>query len=206
MKPRRASDCASRPRTISEVVASSTRLPRASVASTLWPSSLPAFTAWRNISPVEIAGTPRREASSAACVPFPEPGGPKSSRRSAASAPDPPPLHEALVVAHHQLALDLLQEVHRHADDDEQRGAAEVEADAEALGDEGRQEGVKRRPDAGDRLHLDAGEQELGQDGYRRQVERAHQRDAGEHGVDVLRRALAGADAGDEAAVLPHVF
>src|SRR6185503_19205833 len=183
----------------------------ARIASHLRPSSVAPATAWRNISPVEIAGTPSRSASSAACVPFPEPGGPKSSTRlartawlcSAAPATDPPSLHEAFVVAHHQLALDLLQEVHRHADDDEQRGAAEVEADAEALGDELRQEGVERRPDARDRLHLDAGEQELRQDGDCRQIERAHQRDAGEHGVDVLRRALAGADAGDEAAVLP---
>src|SRR6185369_17284740 len=157
-----------------------TSSPRARIASTWRPSSLPPATAWRNIAPVEIAGIPSRSASSAACVPLPAPGAPKSSRRravrvSGSPATDPPPLHEAFVVAHHQLTLDLLQEVHRHADDDEQRGAAEVEVDAEALGDERRQEGIERRADAGDGLDLDAGEQELGKDGDRRQVERAHQ-------------------------------
>src|SRR5207247_5016216 len=36
-------------------------------------------------------------------------------------------LHEAVVVPHDQLRLDLLHGVHRHADDDQNRGAAEVE-------------------------------------------------------------------------------
>src|SRR5688500_11764804 len=146
------------------MVASSTSDPTARIASTLRPSALPPATAARSISPVEIAGTPSRSASRAACVPLPEPGAPKSRTRegmplgvmsfgamsgdlagSASPATDPPALHEPLVVAHHELALDLLQEVHRHADDDEQRGAAEVEADPQALGDEGGQGGVEDR-------------------------------------------------------------
>ena len=36
-------------------------------------------------------------------------------------------LHEPVVVPHDQLRLDLLHRVHRHADDDQQRRAAEVE-------------------------------------------------------------------------------
>src|SRR6185295_7909325 len=116
---------------------------------TLRPSGLPCATASRSMSPVEIAGTPRREASTTACVPLPAPGGPSSTMfapaappercGSAASATDQTFLHEAFVVAHHELALDLLDRVHRDADHDEQRGAAEVELDPHALGDPGRE-------------------------------------------------------------------
>ncbi len=44
-------------------------------------------------------------------------------------------LHEPVVVPHDELRLDLMHGVHRHADDDQQRGAAEEERDAEAVGD-----------------------------------------------------------------------
>ena len=52
------------------------------------------------------------------------------SRRRTLLAPppaDPRLLHEAVVVPHDELRLDLLHGVHRHADDDQQRRAAEVE-------------------------------------------------------------------------------
>src|SRR5271156_2928853 len=45
---------------------------------------------------------------------------------------------EAVVVAHDELRFDLLDRVHGYADDDEQRGAPEVEVDAEAVGHPGR--------------------------------------------------------------------
>src|SRR5215218_4431196 len=121
------------------MVSSSTRSPAAMMPATLRPSSLPALTASRSMSPVEIAGTPRRPDRAPAWVPFPELGGPSRTTRrrpgsgSATPATDPAPLHEALVVAHHELALDLLDGVHRHADHDQQRGAAEVEVDPQAL-------------------------------------------------------------------------
>ena len=50
-----------------------------------------------------------------------------------------------------------------------------------------------------------AGDQKLRNDADRGQVNRADERDAGQHAVDVVRRPLARADAGDEAAVLAHV-
>src|SRR5436305_15327548 len=110
------------------------------------PSSLPAATASRSISPVEMAQTPRRRHNTSACVPLPAPGGPSRITRAGlwagASTPsptDPASLHEAFVVAHHELALDLLDRVHGDAHHDQQRGAAEVELDPHPLGEPARQ-------------------------------------------------------------------
>src|SRR6185436_19501397 len=125
----------------------------------------------RSMSPVEIAGTPRRAARSCAWVPFPAPGGPRRtirapSRRlpsSAAPPTDPSLLHEPLIVAHHELALDLLDRVHRDADHDEERRAAEVEVDPHALGEPVGERARDARTEPGETLHVEAGEQELGQ-------------------------------------------
>src|SRR4051794_16348533 len=113
------------------MVASSTRAPDAMIPCTLPPSSDPDATARRSMSPVEIAGTPSCEASNAACVPCPARGGPRrtilgrplfmpgpSPPASTATTADPALLHEAFVVAHHELAFDLLDRVHRDAHHD----------------------------------------------------------------------------------------
>src|SRR5687768_15802187 len=109
------------------MVASSTSAPSARKPATRRPRSLLAATAARSISPVEIAGTPNSAARICACVPFPEPGGPiRTSRRGrpplSAKLPtaplDPAPAHKSFIIPHDQLALDLLDRVHRHADDD----------------------------------------------------------------------------------------
>ena len=50
-----------------------------------------------------------------------------------------------------------------------------------------------------------AAERDERQQGDEAEVERAGQRDAGEHVVEVLGRRATGTDAGDEAAVLLHV-
>ena len=60
--PGRASGLASRSRTTSAIVASSTRAPEAMMPCTLFPSSVPSATASRSMSPVEMLGTPRRSA------------------------------------------------------------------------------------------------------------------------------------------------
>src|SRR5688572_33258476 len=116
------------------MVASSTSAPEAMIPCTLLPSSVPEETAWRSMSPVEIAGTPSWPASSSACVPLPAPGGPSRTMRGrplraipgpgvgpslAPPATDATLLHEPFVVAHHELAFDLLDRVHRDADHDE---------------------------------------------------------------------------------------
>src|SRR6476659_4573047 len=147
------------------MVASSTSSPAAMIPRTRSPSSLPAATASRSMSPVEMAQTPRRSHSTWACVPLPAPGGPSRTTRawrlSAPSPTDPASLHEAFVVAHHELALDLLDRVHGDAHHDEQRGAAEVELDPQALGEPGREVAGDPRAEPREALHVDAGEQEL---------------------------------------------
>src|SRR5262249_7595003 len=104
------------------------------------PISVPALTASRSMSPVEILGMPLAFASRSACVPLPAPGGPSITRFSDIVSKVVPPLrpspanprflHEAIVVPHDQLALDLLHGIHGHANHNQQRGAAEVEQHA----------------------------------------------------------------------------
>src|SRR6185295_10094767 len=208
--PSQTSGLASRPRTTSAITSSATSLPPPMLARTRLPSSFSAATASRSRSPVEMAGTPSLRPSTCAWVPLPAPGGPNSTTREAwpstSSPTDPAPLHEPLVVAHHQLALDLLDGIHRDADHDEERRAAEVKLDPHALREPAREVAGDPRPQPRQAGDVDAGEQELGQHGDRRQIDGADQRQPGEDAVDVLRRPLAGPDAGNEAAVLPHVL
>src|ERR1700722_9597198 len=96
------------------------------------PSGVPRPIRSRNISPVEMCGTPRRLAIILACVPLPAPGGPikiraRPNRRPLApwplcsaisAAPQLALLHKALVIAHHELRFDLLHGVHGHTDND----------------------------------------------------------------------------------------
>ena len=106
---------------------------------------------------------------------------------------------------HDELGLDLLDRVHRHADHDEERRAAEVELDVQALGQEFRERRVQRRPDPGKLLDLEPADQHHRKDRHRREVDRPAEGEARQDLVDVLGRLLAGADAWDEAAVLLHV-
>src|SRR5579871_3344689 len=165
-----------------------------------WPSGVYEAIAARSMSPVAMCGIPKTLERRAACVPFPTPGGPNSRRfslnarllhgsdglasarraRSPRSAtPDPGSARpgESFVVAGDEVRLDLLDRVERDADDDHQAGAAEVER------------------------HLHLLVQQRRQDADGRHVNRAAEGNAGQHLVDVSRRRLSGADAGDEAAV-----
>ena len=81
----------------------------------------------------------------------------------------------------HQVGLKLREEVHGHHDHDEQRGTTEYERHA-ALGD-----------------------QQLGQQADRGDVDRAPQRESREHLVDVFAGLLTRADAADEGARLLEV-
>ena len=82
----------------------------------------------------DLAGRDLRDAEASRasrrpCVPLPAPGAraaPAASLRRLPAAPDPALLHEPLVVPHQQVRLDLLQRVERHADHDQDAGAAEV--------------------------------------------------------------------------------
>src|SRR3954453_15317178 len=164
--PLRASSSSSRDRTIPMVISSGTRSPASMNFFASWPSSVPWLTLARKMSPVEIFGTPRWAEMNWACVPFPAPGGP--TRTSLISRPS---AEEALVVAQHQLALDLLRGVETHADEDEHGGTTE----RERLTGAGAAAWQER--DRDDRQHRDGG-----------QVEGAGQRDARQDVLEVLRR------------------
>ena len=123
-KPSSASPESSRSSITSQISSSGTRSPG---PCTPWPScrarSSLATASRRMFRSRSRAGRSRRRSRSA-CVPFPAPGGPSRTRLQLGS------LEEALVVAHHQLRLELLHRVERHADHDQDRGAAEVEVRA----------------------------------------------------------------------------
>src|SRR5439155_24374236 len=127
------------------------------------PGFEPQRTTWRSTSPVEMWQAPKRLASSFACVPFPAPGVPMMSSLSTrllAPPPDAAALHEAFVAARDHVRLHRRHRVERHADDDQEGRAAEVEG------------------------HVVAADQDGRQHAYRGHVERARQRDARQDAVD----------------------
>src|SRR3954454_6024751 len=124
------------------------------------------------MSPVEILGTCRCSAMNWACVPLPAPGGPTRTRRTSESPGASS--EEALVVAQHELALDLLHGLQADADDDEHSCAAE-----------GEPVGAGREVEQQQWQHRDETE-----------VQGSEARDAREDVVEVLRRGAARPDAG----------
>src|ERR1700748_2473604 len=111
---------------------------------------------------------------------------------------------EAIVVAHDELGLDLVDGVHGYADHDEERSSAEVEAHVQAVGDPGGQF-FEESADQPEVVEVDSADKNLRNQGDDDQVQRAYQGDAGKDVVDKVRRASSRADAGNEAAVLPHI-
>src|SRR3954463_692823 len=183
-KPFFASSSSRRSTTMPIVISSGTRSPASMNFFACCPSSVPWLTLARKMSPVEIFGIPRCAEMNWACVPFPAPGGPTRTRRITA----PPLAEEALVVAQHQLALDLLGGVETHTDEDEHGGAAERERLAGACAAAWQE---RQRDDR--------------QGGDRRPGERPGEREPRQDVLEVLRRRTARSDARDEAAVLAHV-
>src|SRR5213595_1974830 len=146
------------------------------------------------MSPVAMCGIPYSAEIRLACVPFPEPWGPKSKMFTGAPPGDTPRSaaspggalsEEAFVGAHHHLRLHLAHRVERDTDDDEHRGAAE---------------GARGRL-----REAAVADEEAWQHGYGRQVQRARQSQPRQHAVEVLRSRRAGPDAGDVPAVLAQV-
>src|SRR6266536_3310247 len=100
------------------------------------------------MSPVAMCGIPYASEMRFACVPLPEPWGPKSRMFTLSGL-----LQETLVRAHHHLRLHLPHRVERDADDDDHgrpseragRRAREVEVVDEDAGHDG-DEGEVDRP------------------------------------------------------------
>src|SRR3954447_18790176 len=197
-KPSSVSDSASRSRITPMMTSSGTRSPRSMYPLACLPRSVCSLTARRSMSPVATYASGKSSWRRSAWVPLPAPGGPSRMRlssdivRGKRNMPRSPAatrtrgrapylLQEALVVAHHQLRLELLHRVQGDAHDDEQRGAAEEEVRARLV-DEDRRQGRDRR-----------------------EVERAGERQPREDAVEELGRRAARTHAGDEAAVLLEV-
>src|SRR3954470_4260536 len=110
MKPSRASGCVMRSFRSAFTRSSGTRppFPMNSLART--PSGVLFLTASRRRSPVEIGTAFASLWMRPAWVPLPPPGGPKKASRTELVPPaaDTARLHEALVVPHEEVRLDLL--------------------------------------------------------------------------------------------------
>src|SRR5579863_9289103 len=134
-----------------------------------------------------------------ACVPLPAPGGP-SNMTARPNPPEPPApprsavpaatqlplLYKALIVAHHELGLDLLDCIHRYSDHDQQRGAAKIEIDLEPFQDEPPHVIVKPGAHQRQMLQVHAGHEPLRQEADRREVHAAHKRQSPKNAVDML--------------------
>src|SRR5579875_3574775 len=194
---------------------SGTSLPDLIRALLISPMGSPASIWRRSISPVEMCGPVMQcWRNSLACVPLPEPGGPKRMMAggcnrlhgSAAATPDPSRARrKAFVMAHDKLRLNLVDGVHRHADDNEQCGAAEIEIHAETIEQPAREMGVNEVANKGKRLQLNPLNHDLRNDGQHSQVEAADDSDLRKNLVHVLGRVFPRPDTRDKAAVFAHV-
>ena len=165
------------------------RARRDSMIALAWrPTGVPAATAARSMSPVESCGMPccstrRCRLRALARPPAARAGSSLIRRLSPVAAwPELGLLHEALVLVRQQMAVDLRHRVHRHAT---RRSAARCRRNRTAA--------RHRRPGVSGKQADDG------------QIGRADHRDAGQHVVDVVGRALARTDAGNEAAMLLQI-
>src|ERR1700730_5057730 len=115
-------------------------------------------------------------------------------------------LDEALVVAHHELRFDLLDRIHGHAHDHQERSAAKIKRHVESLQDESPhviiEPGAQR---SGQVVQMYAGDHPFRKQADSRQIDAAHKRQPAQDAVDVLRGVTAGAYPGNESAVLAHI-
>src|SRR6266508_1305373 len=106
---------------------------------------------------------------------------PYSSPGLRESPSEPSLFEQALVLVRHDVGLHLRHEVHGHHNDDEERGAAEVER------------------------HVPPQDQELGQQANQGYVDGTCQGQSQEDLLEVFRRLLAGPDSGNEGARLLQI-
>src|SRR5260370_36688268 len=134
-------------------------------------TALPKFEPWRipsrSMSPVEMWGIPRQCVSNLAWVPLPEPGEPNRTRAITMLERAPAPANaagagsEPFIVPHDELRFHLVDGIHGDTHHDQQRGAAEVESDAQSI--QNRPPHVRVDPVSQQRqvLQLDAGEHDI---------------------------------------------
>src|SRR5258708_2194029 len=108
-------------------------------------------------------------------------------------------------MAHDQLRLDLIHRVHGNANHNQQRSPAEVEIDVQSVQHPVWQAFEKAADWPDQVIQVDTNHQPFRNKRNDDEVQRANQCDSGQNLVDVVCRALARTNAGDEPAVLAHV-
>src|SRR6266480_3487087 len=106
---------------MSSIISSSlTSSPRSSTARSSPAAGVSSSRISRSMSPLAMCGSPYIALIRCACVPLPDPCGPRTRMFMRGFLPE-----EAFVMAHDHLRLHLSHRLERHADDDQDRGAAE---------------------------------------------------------------------------------
>src|SRR5882724_6613588 len=158
---------------------SGTRSPRSMISFDFFPSSVPAAIAALSMSPVDNCGSRQSPCRILAWVPLPAPGGPNRIRFIARlfrpGAFESRLLDKTLILLGDEMALNLRNSVHGHADHDQERSAAE-----------------------GELLHIIGPADDFRDQADRRKIQRTDDRDAGQHVVDIFGRTLSWTDARDE--------
>src|SRR4051794_24499908 len=91
-----------------------------------------------------------------------EPSGTPNSLESASAASDTSSTwRKSLVMPHNQLRFNLVDRVHRDADDDEKRCAAEIEAHSQSIQQPARKVSIDEVADERQGLKLDSGDHDL---------------------------------------------
>src|SRR2546425_6657867 len=121
-----------------------------------------------------------------------------------AAYPAPTP-RKPVIIAHHQLRLELLHRIYGHADDDQQRCTAKVKIHVQPFQDKTREVRVNPGAHEPQVLQLDACNQPFRQQTNQRQIDAADEREPLKDAADVLRRVAARSDARNKAAVLAHI-
>src|SRR5580658_5461405 len=210
--------------TILSTSESGTSSPRYMIGLAFIPSGVPLAMCSRSMSPVERCGTEYLPASFFACVPFPAPGGPRkiTARLSSSagrfsgttglvaivlpSTAQPALPSKTFVIPHHQLRFELLDRIHGHADDDQERGAAEVKLHAQTLEKPHREMAVKPRADSPAKvIEVNSRDHPFRQQTNQRQVHGADERQPLQNLADMLGGVAPRPNARNESTVLAHV-
>src|SRR5579863_3876547 len=126
---------------------------------------------------------------------------------STATPSNPALANKTIVIPHHQLRFELLYGVHRHADHNQQRRAAEVKLHVQTVEHEPPHvpiEPIAAKPYR-QVLQMNTGNHPFRKQADDGEIHASHKRQARENSIDVLRRIPPRADTGNEAAILPHV-
>src|SRR5579884_2166589 len=212
----------SRSSTIGEITSSGTNSPLSILAFAASPRPVLFAAASRRMSPVEIWGMPSFLATTRAWVPLPAPGGPRkmsicaisslSSRalrsRGGAAPSHSSLLQKALVVPHNQLGFDLLDRVHGDAHHNQQRGAAKIEVDVEAMKKPTGKVRIKPRTSQPrwEVVQPQTRKHDFRDDSDQSKVEAAHPCNLRKNFIQMIRCPLAGTNAGNKTSLLANII